>query len=292
VGAIRLVFNEAQTLAAEARALAATGNLQEAQDKLEQAAARISDVSDVSNDLIGEGTMLHVLASVGTQFAGFVHEINALLGSAETIERALGELRQAGNLDRVTKSRLAHIHRATGDLRRQLERQASYLIDVVSPDARRRRSRQSLAERFDAASRLVAHIAERRGILIKNTIPPALKSPPMFPAELTAIFSNLLTNAVKAAGADGRVLASASEQDSAVTLRIENTGTPVVPGEGEKWFRPFESSTTEIDAVLGQGMGLGLPITRTILEEYGAEISFAPPSKGFATSLSITFPGR
>jgi hypothetical protein len=37
-----------------------------------------------------------------------------------------------------------------------LERQASYLIDVVSPDARRRRSRQLLSKKFDAATRLIA----------------------------------------------------------------------------------------------------------------------------------------
>ena len=38
----------------------------------------------------------------------------------------------------------------------------------------------------------------------------------------------------------------------------------------ERWFRPFESSTVEIDSFLGQGMGLGLTITRNMLEPYGA----------------------
>jgi hypothetical protein len=39
-------------------------------------------------------------------------------------------------------------------------------------------------------------------------------------------------------------------------------------------------------------MGLGLPITRSMLEQYGAEIRFVEPSEGFATALSITFPTR
>jgi signal transduction histidine kinase len=177
------------------------------------------------------------------------------------------------------------------DLRRSLERQASYLIDVVTPDARRRRSRQSLAERFDAGARLVAHVAERRGISLVNAIPKGVNSPPMFPAELATVFSNLLTNAVKAAGDRGRIRASAKrERDGQTVLRVENTGAAVKRSEAERWFQPFESTTATVHTVLGQGMGLGLPITRSVLAEYGASIEFAVPSRGFATAIAITFP--
>ena len=51
--------------------------------------------------------------------------------------------------------------------------------------------------------------------------------------------------------------------------------------DAERWFRPFESTTLETDPVLGQGMGMGLPITRNMLEEYGASIDFVSPSRGF-----------
>jgi signal transduction histidine kinase len=111
----------------------------------------------------------------------------------------------------------------------------------------------------------------------------------MFPAELTAVFSNLLTNAVKAAGERGRIRATAKERDGEISIRIENTGVAVEPGTGERWFRAFESSTTELDPLLGQGMGLGLPITRALLDDYNAEIGFVQPRRGFATALEITF---
>ena len=61
------------------------------------------------------------------------------------------------------------------------------------------------------------------------------------------------------------------------------------PSEGERWFKPFESSTAKVDPILGQGMGLGLPITRAILEEYGSSIRFASPSEGYSTALEIKF---
>jgi signal transduction histidine kinase len=164
-------------------------------------------------------------------------------------------------------------------------------VDVVTPDARRRRSRQSLTDRFDAAVRLVSETAERKGIGIANELPPQLKSPPMFAAEITTVFSNLLTNAVKAAGQGGRIRSAAHLlPDGRTRVVVENTGVPVQPAEGERWFKPFESTTLSIDPILGQGMGLGLPITRSMLEQYGAEISFARPSRGFSTALEILFP--
>jgi len=38
-------------------------------------------------------------------------------------------------------------------------------------------------------------------------------------------------------------------------------------------------------------MGMGLPITRNLLEEYGAKVNFVTPSRGFATAIEILFGG-
>ena len=281
---------KANALAAEAKRMALAGDFNGAQKRIAQAAMEFSQGSLASERLITEGSILRVLASVGTQMASFVHEINSLLGSAIALEGALSNLRNDPNTSPPTRKRLAELHRSLGDLRRSIERQASYLTDVVTPDARRRRSRLALSERFQAAAKLVEAAAQRQGIKIENRIPPDLKSPPMFPAELLVVFSNLLTNAVKAAGVGGRVVATGKVGPSATEVRLENTGVAVDPINSEKWFRPFESTTTRTDPVLGQGMGMGLPITRNLIEEYGASIEFVRPSRGFATALEITFP--
>ncbi len=288
--AVEVSVRRASEFASEARKVAATGDFVGAKALIERAAAEYSISSDTSQRLMTEGAILRVLASVGTQMAAFVHEIHGLLGSAQAVERAVEMLRDDTDLPTAGRKKLAQLLKAIGDLRRAVERQAIYLTDVVSPDARRRRSRQKLAERFEAGKRLVEAAAERRSITIENTIPADLKSPPMFPAELTLVFSNLLTNAVKAAQANGRIRATAGSNEEGIVLRVENTGKAVNPETGEKWFRPFESTTTETDPVLGQGMGMGLPITRNILEEYGASIRFVRPLRGYATALEIRFP--
>ena len=288
--AVESSVRKAGDLAMEARRLAASGEFDRAKEKIDQAAAHYAISSDTSQRLMSEGAILRVLASVGTQMAAFVHEINGLLGSATALERAVASIRDDRSLPASARKRLSELLLAIGDLRRAVERQAAYLTDVVSPDARRRRSRQRLADRFDAGRRLVEHAAERRSIAIENAIPPDLRSPPMFPAELTLVFSNLLTNAVKAAGKDGQVMASGRAADDHVIVRVENTGRSINLEKSERWFRPFESTTTQADPVLGQGMGMGLPITRNILEEYGATIRFARPTRHYATAVEIRFP--
>ena len=258
-----------------------------------ETSAAMQELDEVTTDLWSERSLLHVLASIGTQMGAFVHEINVLLGAAQTIEQALERMLREYKLSQEQRRRLIkQTLMATVDLKRGLERQAAYLMDIETPDARRRRSRQRLAERFDVAVRLVQHQAERRGIDIDNRISPELKSPPMFPAELTAVFANLLTNAVKAAGENGRIRASASSGDDQVWIRIQNTGAAVRLDEAERWFKPFESTTSEVNPVLGQGMGLGLTITRNLLENYGAFVTFVRPTNPFATAVEISIPNR
>jgi signal transduction histidine kinase len=276
----------------EARAALAAGNAETAKEHVAAAEKALASAPDVAREIRDQQAMIFVLASLGTQTAAFVHEIHGLLALAQAVENSLSQIADELRVDdRSSRQKLARASGALEELRFGLERQAAYLTDIAGANARRRRSRQPLAERFQAAVGLVAHHAERWHIQIDNQLPGDLKSPPMFRAELTAIFSNLLTNAIKAAG-DGGHIAATSERSASgkVSVRVENTGTAVDPIAGEAWFRPFTSSSADVDPALGKGMGLGLPITRRMLEEYGAEIRFGVPRKGFATSVEILWP--
>lgn len=286
------VLEDATTALAEARsALASITQSSESSKLTERIEVSIEELRDQTAEFISELSLVRVLASIGTQMAAFVHEIRALLGTSQGIERALASISSDSALTKPQRQQLAVIEQAVGDLRRALEREASYLMDIVSPDARRRRSRQRLSERFEMATGLIGHHAERSGIQIENAIPHELKSPPMFPAELTAVFTNLLSNAVKAAGANGRIYAKGWELDTgAIHILVENTGVRVDLGNAERWFQPFESTTANPNPGLGQGMGLGLTITRRLLDDYGAQIAFISPDPQFSTAVEIIFP--
>ena len=281
---------EASASISEARVLVSQGNAHAARPKMRDAVQAMEKAKKRADSVISESALFRVLAAVGTQMAAFAHEMNALLGAAQTLREGLRSMLDDRSLQPAQRRRVRLAWAASVDLAQWIERHASYLVDVLTPDARRRRSRQRLGERFDAAVRLVRHSSERRNVRIENRISPSLRTLPMFPAELTTVFANLLTNAVKGAWEDGRIAASAVETGGALLVRVQNTGASVDLQEAERWFEPFESTTREVNPVLGQGMGLGLTITRSILDYYGISIRFVEPDPPFATAIEMTFP--
>lgn len=271
----------------------ASGNSSQIERRVERLEDWSQQLEEAVSSLLAEQRLMPILASVGIQMGEFVHEINGLLAMSSTIDSVLSRLREDRQIFSTPAARrdAAEIQHEVRELRARLERQAAYLIDLTAPGAVRRRARQRLGERFDRAVELVRPALERRSIKLTNRIPKDVRTQPMFPAELTAVLLNLLTNAIKGAGDRGKIIASVRNQEDGVVLRLENTGAAVdLTADPERWFRPFETTTTDVDPLLGQGMGFGLPITRDILDEYGASIKFVPPSKGYATAIEIGFP--
>ena len=282
---VRALLSSAQEL----RHSLTVGDLKVAQAKLSATQEALATIETLTAEAAGEQSMLRVLASLGTQLSAFSHEIGQLVPTAQAIVRHLEKISQ--ELDNSTKRKIkfGELKQNAEILLRGIERQSVYLVEITGAAGRRRRTRLNFAERFDAALKLVTGAIKQKNIAIDNRIPEDLRSPPMFPAELTMVFANLLTNAVKAAGDGGRILISGRDLEDVVAIRMENTGEAVDLSTAERWFRPFMSKTETPDAVLGQGMGLGLTITRSILDEYGARISFVRPSRGYQTAIEMRF---
>jgi signal transduction histidine kinase len=258
-------------------------------DEAEEAVAVAKDAAQLRE---ADLAWLQVLAGVGLQFAAFVHELNGLLGQAQAVrdltERIVEDPRAtaSGSIRRDLRA-------AVDELVQSLSRQASYLTEVVGPDARRRRRRIPLNTIAQSSLRLLSSTLASHGVEIIEKFDSEARTPPIFPAELTTIFTNLLTNAIKAVGDNGRIMLSGGATDTGgVWVRVENTGEAVDLADAEHWFRPFESTTMEVDVVLGQGMGLGLPIVRRIVSEYDGSVGFVRPSPGFATAVQFELPPR
>lgn len=248
----------------------------------------LEDLDELAERASADRSLLRILASVGTQMAAFIHETEGLAGSASSIARALDRLADGDAANEAKLRRLADRVRDVGD---RINAQARYLTDTTTVSQRERRRRLRVSERLDSAIGLLLPVADRLEITIESKVPADLRTTPMFAAELTVLFSNLLTNAVKAAGEGGRIRCRGERDDKGLRLRIENTGTGVDLAKGERWFLPFASTTaTSIDPALGQGMGLGLPITRSIIEDYRGTIRFAKPRKGFKAALEMRLP--
>jgi PAS domain S-box-containing protein len=95
-----------------------------------------------------------------------------------------------------------------------------------------------------------------------------------FPGELRQVFTNLITNGAEAAGPGGRVevlLEAALPTDSrqGATVTISDSGAGISQGTLSKLFQPFFTTKGE------QGTGLGLWVSRGIVEKHGGKIELA-----------------
>ncbi|HEY5708576.1 MAG TPA: ATP-binding protein [Solirubrobacterales bacterium] len=274
------------------RALAANASAGPVLEKTEELIGELEKLSRLADEMSEERSVLRSVAAVGTQMASFVHEIENIVATAATLEELLSHL---GDVFPENAEELVAVQETMRDVRGRIERQASYLTDVTGVRSQRRRKRMKLGDRVEAAVRLLAPAADRLGIEIDNRVDGDLRTPLMLSAEITTAITNLVSNAVRAAGPDGKIAIAAgpSSDDprAAAWLRIENTGREVDPGEGERWFRPFEStSVKDVDPLLGQGMGLGLPLTRSALAAYGATVAFVKPRRAqMKTALEVRF---
>jgi len=281
--------NDALGSLRDARAALARGDVRTARANLSTVETKVASARELSGETATEATMYRVLASMGLEQAAFIHEVNAIAVLAQGVSRNLEAIASTIKEQKLHR-RLSSVASECRDIRDRLRRNAVYLADMTGIEGRRRRSRQFLHERFTKVADFLSPSAARRRVAVEVAIPERLRTPPMFPAELSAIFTNLLSNAIKFAGENGKIQATAQAEDDEFVFRLENTGTAVDLKTARRWFEPFRSSTSEVDESLGQGMGLGLTVTRSLLDEYGGTIEFVPPSKNFATAIELRIP--
>jgi signal transduction histidine kinase len=97
----------------------------------------------------------------------------------------------------------------------------------------------------------------------------------------TCLF-NIVSNAFQAMPEGGTITFRTERSDGKFNLHIIDTGAGVPKENLERIFEPF--FTTKSD-----GLGLGLAITRRVIEEHGGKIDFLS-SEGRGSEVSITLP--
>jgi len=101
--------------------------------------------------------------------------------------------------------------------------------------------------------------------------------------QIQQVILNLMRNAIEAmAGMERRelVLSTQPTDDDMIEVSVTDTGTGIAPEIAEKLFQPFVTTKR-------QGMGVGLSISRTIIEAHGGKL-WAQPNPGGGTIFRLT----
>ena len=141
-----------------------------------------------------------------------------------------------------------------------------------------------------AAVEAANEIARSKQITLRLEAGPG-KRMALDPRRLQQIVSKLISNAIKFTPAGGRVSVSVAYPDSAVELRVSDTGPGIPADRLSNLFEPFakrDGSPSRAHA----GLGIGLSLVRHLVERHGGTIHVDSPGVGRGTSITVHIPGR
>ena len=102
---------------------------------------------------------------------------------------------------------------------------------------------------------------------------------------LQQVFWNLLKNAVKFTPAEGRIaIRSMNLRSDVLKVEIQDSGQGIAPEVAPRIFEPFEQGERS------EGLGLGLAISKNIIELHGGRITAASPGPGRGSTFVVEIP--
>lgn len=269
-------------------------------------------VVEAIRDLDAETRISHSqrLSELGLLATGVAHEIHNPLSAVELALTALHRDLSRGRAETASE----YVALIRGEIARCLDI-TDNLLRLGSPSGE---GRQLLDLDAIAAGvmRLLAWQAEAAGVVVRQAIPPGLRVV-MAESDLRMALTNLALNAIhampqggtltlaahRAAAGDGTapahgghgVVAGAVSEGPAphsqpagpgrIVLSVTDTGVGIAPGDLGHIFMPFWSRRA--DATTGRG--LGLAITRAIVDRAGATIQ-VESTPGAGSRFTLSFP--
>lgn len=226
------------------------------------------------------------LITLGELASGIAHEINqplaAVVNYASASQRYLQGIGgdQAG-VDKVGQG-LARITEHANHASAVIKRLRAFLRK-----GQRRMQALNLAEVAREAVRLCNWEAGTAQVAVSDLLPDNL--PPVFADRvlLEQVLLNLLRNAIDAnrerhPGAPSQVRLEAGETDGSLAIRVIDQGPGVSDEQMGKLFTPFYTSKAD-------GLGLGLSMSRSIIEGFGGALE-AFPAEGGGLCLECRLP--
>ena len=253
---------------------------------------RIEEVSRTSQDRLQASARL---AMVGEMASLLSHELNQPLAAISSY--ATGSLNLLGDARSTDITLSADLRLALKRISEQAER-AGKVIKSVHDFVRRRdqvRERVSPRSLLDAIMPLISLQARKLSVRLVIEVDPVCAVVLCDRTMVEQVLLNLARNGMQAMQAESRkthaherVLtlrvkpAAASEANRWVEFSVTDQGVGISDEVAEKLFTPFFTTRAE-------GMGLGLSLCRTVIEQHGGYLGHEP-AKPHGTIFKFTLP--
>jgi len=128
--------------------------------------------------------------------------------------------------------------------------------------------------------------ADAKHVSVHAAVPPGLQTAQANPEKLQRVLFNLIQNAIRHTPADGSVTVRADRQGDEVIVEVADTGAGVDAADRPRLFEPFYRGGSDA-ARTRQGAGLGLAISRAIVEAHGGHIWLESSTAGARVRFSL-----
>jgi signal transduction histidine kinase len=249
------------------------------QQQVEAVGQRIRGVLDQLQQTRRQLIRSEQLAAVGQLAAGVAHELRNPLTSVKLLIQTAA---RRGPSTGLTEKQLWVIQEEIA----RMENTIQGLLDFARPPVLDR-IRHDLRETVQRAVSLVEGRAKQQKVAVRPQLPAAAVMVDGDPAQIHQVFVNLLLNGMDAAGRGGVLHVVVSEPDTpggGCRIAFRDSGRGIPEEALPQLFEPFVTTKE-------RGMGLGLAISRRIVEEHGGTIAAANCPDGGAEFV-VTLPTR
>jgi signal transduction histidine kinase len=190
--------------------------------------------------------------------------LNAIIGFSQVLQqRMFGEVneKQAEYLDDILSSG-NHLLSLINDVL-DLSKVEAGQVELELADF-------SLRETLERGVAMVRERATKGGVAVTLELGAGVDVVRGDERRLRQVVFNLLSNAVKFTPSGGAVSVSAVREDGVVRVSVSDTGPGIAPADQERIFEEFQQ--TELGARQHEGTGLGLALSRRLVELHGGRL--------------------
>lgn len=213
------------------------------------------------------------MAAFGLLAAGIAHEVGNPLAALSSLVQML---RRRGP-EPYTAEKLELAERQLG----RIERTVRELVDFSRP-ASQTIGPVRLAEVVDEALGIAKYAHRSKDRAIETEIAAGLPPVRAVRDHLMQVVLNLVLNAIDATAKGGRIRLVASRDGEQVELRVEDDGRGIRLADRCRLFQPYFTTKP-------RGTGLGLFISRQIVEELGGSLTYQT-EEGQGTTFIVRLP--
>ena len=233
-----------------------------------------------------QAELAHVLriATVEHLAAGLAHELNQPLTAIANDVEACATYVRSGQ--RGSRRLLALLDRAVAEALR-----AGQIVHHLREFVRRGEPRLESADLCEVvrnATRWLVRDMEHERITLRLDLPPQALRVSVDHVQLEQVLVNLIQNAIDAIREAGNKtreirIRAARTEDGMAEVAVDDTGTGFPAAAAERLYEPFFTTKA-------QGMGMGLAISRSIVETHGGRLSVGPRASGAGATVRLALP--